>query len=142
MIMRRLLLFTGGFFAFVLVRAQHVETQTVNVNANIYDDTKLLYRNEQTYGFSVNSNGLGVDYRRGRHVTAARKRVFEIEMVSYHHGKEIKISNQYYDHPKSYYYGKLNSFFILRPGFGYQNVIFSKPEKNGVEVRYVTFVGL
>lgn len=139
--MRRLLTIVAVIFPFFFLHAQ-VETQTVKTNENTYDDVKLLYRNEATFGVLAHTNGFGVSYRRGRHVTNARKRMFEIEMVNYRHPKEVKITNPYYDHPKGYYYGKLNSFFILRPGFGYQNMIYSKPERNGVEIRYVTFVGL
>ncbi len=119
-----------------------VETETKNVNANVYDEVKLLYRNEASGGLIVHTNGFGLNYRRGWHVTAARKRMFEIDLVTFRHPKEIKTVNQYYDHPKGYYYGKLNSLVILRPGFGYQNVIFTKPEHNGIEIRFVTFVGV
>lgn len=139
--MRRLLSVIIGFFFLTILHGQ-VETQTVNVNSNVYDETKLLYRNEANMGFLVTTNGFGLAYRRGWHVTNARKRVFEIEMVTYRHQKETKTVNQYYDHPKGYYYGKLNSLFIIRPGFGYQNVFYSKPEHNGIEIRYVAFVGL
>ncbi|HLG01946.1 MAG TPA: hypothetical protein VI731_00020, partial [Bacteroidia bacterium] len=52
------------------------------------------------------------------------------------------VVNPYYDHPKGYYYGKLNAFFILRPGFGYQSVLYTKPEQNGIEIRLVTIVGI
>jgi len=139
--MRHLLSGFALFFLTAMLHAQ-VETQTVNVNQNIYDDTKLLYRNEATGGLVITTNGFGLSYRRGWHVTNAKKRVFEIEAVIYRHPKETKTVNQYYDHPKGYYYGKLNSLIIVRPGFGYQNVIYSKPEHNGVEVRWVGFIGL
>ncbi|CAN5388635.1 hypothetical protein BH09BAC5_BH09BAC5_15000 [soil metagenome] len=139
--MRRLIGLSIALFSGFFLHAQ-VETQTVSVNSNAYDDTKLLYRNEATIGAIITTNGFGVGYRRGWHVTNARKRVFEIEMVSYRHSKEVKTVNQYYDHPKGYYYGKLNTLFILRPGFGYQNVIYSKPEHNGIEIRYMAFIGV
>ena len=138
--MRRLLLFISGIFSFVFLGAQ-VETQTVKTNTNTYDEVKLLYRNEATFGVLAHTNGFGANYRRGKHVTAFRKRMLEIELVNYRHPKEVKVVNPYYDHPKGYYYGKLNSFFVLRPGIGFQNVIFTKPERNGIEIRYVTFIG-
>lgn len=64
-----------------------------------------------------------------------------MEVCNYRHPKEIKTSNPSFDNAKGFYYGKLNSFFILRPGIGYQNVIYTKPEKNGVEIRYVAILG-
>jgi hypothetical protein len=138
--MRHLLTLLAGFLFINLLHAQ-VETQTVKVNSNVYDTVKLLYRNEATGALEVTTNGFGLAYRRGWHVTGARKRVFEIEATNFRPGKQIKTTNQYYDHPKGYYYGKLNSLLIVRPGFGYQNVIYTKPEHNGIEIRYVAFIG-
>lgn len=127
--------------AFAALSAQKVETETVKVNANLYDDTKLLYRNEMSGGLIAHSNGFGANFRRGQHVTGTRKRVFEVEFATYKHPKEVKTVNPAFDNAKGFYYGKLNSVFLLRPGVGYQNVIFSKPERSGVEIRYVTFLG-
>lgn len=138
--MRHLISIFIGFFLINMLQAQ-VETQTVNVNSNVYDETKLLYRNEATVGLIITSNGFGFGYRRGWQVTNARRRVFEIEAVTYRHPKEVKITNETTDNPKGYYYGKLNSLLILRPGIGYQNVFFTKPEHNGIEIRWIAFVG-
>lgn len=124
-----------------VMHAQTVETETKKVNANLYDDTKMLYRNEMSGGLIAHSSGFGANFRKGVHVTGTRKRVLELEFVTYKHSKEVKTTNPSFDNSKGYYYGKLSSFFILRPGIGYQNVIFSKPEKSGVEIRYVTFLG-
>jgi hypothetical protein len=119
-----------------------VDTQIVQTNANLYEEAGLLYRNEATGGLIVNSHGFGLNYRRGKHITDARKGIWEFDLVNYRHPKEVKVTNPFYDNAKGYYYGKLNSFFILRSGVGFQNRIYSKPEKNGVEIRYVTFVGV
>ncbi|HEU4717471.1 MAG TPA: hypothetical protein VFU15_06550 [Bacteroidia bacterium] len=143
--MRRITLLMIVFLAAGKIFAQvddQTQTQTVKVNSNVYDDTKLLYRNERCGGLVIHSSGFGFDFRRGWHVTGAKKRVLEFELVNFRNIKEVKVSNPYLDHPKGYYYGKLNSLAIFRPGVGYQQVIFSKPEKNGVEIRYVTFVGM
>lgn len=117
------------------------DTQIVQTNANLYEEAGLLYRNEATGGLIINSHGFGLNYRRAKHVTAARKGVWEFELVNYRHQKEVKVTNPFYDNAKGYYYGKLNSFFIFRTGVGIQNTIYTKPEKNGVEIRYVAFAG-
>lgn len=121
--------------------AQTVETQTVNVNANIYDETKLLYRNEMTGGFLIHSQGFGINVRRGKHVTGYSKRILEFEFVNMRHPKEVKTVNPSFDNSKGFYYGKLNSFLLLRPGIGLQKVIYTKPEKSGVEIRTVSVIG-
>ena len=138
--MRHLVAVFFSLFIASSVIAQ-VETVTVKTNENTYDDVKLLYRNEATFGFLVHTNGLGLNFRRGWHVTAASRRILEFEAVNFRHPKETKVVNQYVDNPKGYFYGKLNSVFLLRVGFGYQNTIYTKPEKSGVEIRYVFIVG-
>lgn len=105
------------------------------------DGQRVLYRNEMAGGVVAHTNGLGVNFRRGKHVTGMRKRVFELEFVNMRHAKEVKTVNPYFENSKGFYYGKLNTFHILRPGIGYQNVLYSKADGRGVEIRYVTFVG-
>jgi hypothetical protein len=102
---------------------------------------KVLYRNEMSGGLVAHTAGLGVNFRRGKHVTGMRKRVFELEFVNMRHAKEIKTVNPYFENSKGFYYGKLHTFHVLRGGLGYQNVIYSKADGRGVEIRYVTFLG-
>jgi hypothetical protein len=136
----RLLLFILLGSASVLM-AQTPDPKTVQTDENLYEDAGLLYRNEATGGLIVNSHGFGLSYRRGKHITAARKGIWEFEFVNYRHPKEVRTTNPFFDNAKGYYYGKLNSFFIFRTGVGFQNTIYTKPEKNGVEIRWVAFVG-
>lgn len=105
------------------------------------DGQKVLYRNEMAGGFVAHTEGVGVNFRRGKHVTGRRKRVFEIEFVNMRHPKEVKTVNPYFENSKGFFYGKLNTFQVLRPGIGFQNVIYSKADGRGVEIRYVTFLG-
>ena len=105
------------------------------------EGVKVLYRNEMTGGLTVHTAGLGFNFRRGRHVTGTRKRVFEAEFVNMRHAKEVKTVNPYFENSKGFYYGKLHTFHVLRAGLGYQNVLYSKAEGRGVEIRYVTFLG-
>ena len=68
--------------------------------------------------------------------------MFEGDFVGMKHPKEVKSVNQAFDNARSYVYGKLNSFSILRAGVGRQHTIYSKAEKNGVEVRFLYSGGL
>lgn len=107
------------------------------------EDLNVLYRNESTFGFYAHSaGGFGLAYRRGKHVTGKRKRMFEIEAQNFKHPKEVKSVNSYYENSKGFIYGKLNSFLIIRPGVGYQNVLYQKGDKKSVEIRAHTFLGL
>lgn len=138
--MRILLLAAFFLFFFADLSAQE-DPKAVQTNENLYDEIGLLYRNEANGGVIINSHGFGLNYRRGKHITGARKGIWEFDFVNYRHPKETKVTNPFYDNAKGYYYGKQNSFFIIRSGVGIQNVIYTKPQKNGVEIRYVAFVG-
>jgi hypothetical protein len=131
-----------GTFAILLAGmsafAQQEGSQGVPIGA---DGQKILYRNEMAGGLVAHTEGFGLNFRRGKHVTGFRKRVFELEFVNMRHPKEVKTVNPYFENSKGFYYGKLNTMQILRPGIGYQNVLYSKADGRGVEIRYVTFLG-
>lgn len=106
------------------------------------EDLNVLYRNESSFGvYAHTAGGIGLAYRRGKHVHAKRKRMFEVETQNFKHPKEIKSVNQYFENSKGFIYGKLNSFFILRPGAGFQNILYQKSDKKSVEIRYSYFLG-
>lgn len=105
-------------------------------NPNEYVEEKpVLMKNEMTFGLNVHSSGWGVQFRRSFNITGFKKLTFEGDFVGMKHPKEIKSINQAYDNPRSFVYGKLNSLSILRCGTGRQITIYSKAERNGVEVR-------
>lgn len=104
-------------------------------------DVQLLYRNEMTFAGIVHGNGFGFNFRRGKHVTGFRKRNLEIEFVNIKHPKEFKTTNPVFDRARSYFYGKLNVFNVLRIGYGYQQQLYGKQDRKGVEIRMVYFIG-
>jgi hypothetical protein len=106
------------------------------------EDLNVLYRNESTYGLFVHSHGgIGLAYRRGKHVTGKRNRMFELEAQNFKHSKEVKSINTTYENSKGFIYGKLNSILLVRPGVGYQNVLYQKSDKKSVEIRFSYFLG-
>ena len=121
------------------VAAQDIATG-INPAAKQNNDVQLLYRNEQEFGVVVHSAGWGFNYRRCKHITGYKKRVFEVEMVGMRHPKEIKL--QVADiGTKGYFYGKQFVVTVVRAGYGYHKVITSKSDRRGVELRLLTLVG-
>ena len=57
------------------------------------DDVTILYRNEAEGGINVHSNGFGITFKRGWHVTGYKKRMLDIDIVSMRHPKQ-------YNHPE------------------------------------------
>ena len=109
---------------------------------NEVNETGILYKYEMTFGILAHSNGFGLNYRRGRHITGYKKRIFEIEAVNIRHPKEYKGYNPSRENAKGYIFGKMNSFLVLRSGIGTQKVITGKSNSGGVELRYIYFGGI
>jgi len=101
---------------------------------------KIFYRNEQTIGILLNSNGYGGSFRLAKHRGGYSKYLIDCDFNWIKHGKEIRTNSIYYEQ-KSYFYGKLNSFFTLRAGGGMQKEIFSKFDKGGIAIRYFYLIG-
>lgn len=132
--------FSFGIAALNADRASAQELKSGIVPSVSQNDVQLLYRNEQEFGGVVHSSGWGLNYRRCKHITGYRKRVFEAEIVGMKHPKEIKI--QVADlGTKGYFYGKQFVTTVLRGGYGYHQVITGKSDRRGVELRLLTLVG-
>lgn len=110
-------------------------------NADDFQDIGVLYRYEMSGGILAHSNGFGINFRKGKHLTGYKKRMLEIELVNMKHSKEHKSYNPN-NESKGYIFGKQNSFAILRGGIGIQKVITSKANRGGVEVRYLYYGGV
>lgn len=104
------------------------------------DDVLLLYRNEQEFGALMHSAGLGLNYRRCKHVTGYKKRILELEMAGMRHPKEIKLRMSDMG-TKGYFYGKQFVVTVLRGGYGYHKIITGKSDRRGVELRLLTLAG-
>lgn len=108
-------------------------------------DLNVLYRNEMTFGFVVHSHGMGMNYRRGQHVTGFKTRFLDFDLVSMKHPKQTKTTGSSgFTSAKGFYYGKLNALTMLRAGAGYQRILFGKAgkERKSVEIRSVAAAGL
>ncbi|MFM7216847.1 MAG: hypothetical protein ACKO1U_02375 [Bacteroidota bacterium] len=106
------------------------------------EETNILFRNEASGGIQLHSNGLGIQFRRGWHATGYKKTMLEFEFVSMRHPKQFKQANPYYPDSRPFFFGKLDFMYCLRSGIGRQQVLFSKAERSGVEVRYNYYGGI
>jgi hypothetical protein len=100
----------------------------------------VLYRNDAAGKVYANTRGLGVLYRRGKHITGSTRSFYEIDLQSLRHQKEVKVSGTA-ENRKRFVYGKLNTVMLVRGAFGMQNVIFRKADNKAVEVRFSYCVG-
>lgn len=132
----RVLIVYKFFFLFIL---SGILCYSQSFNSESRKDLNVLYRNEASCSAFIHSRGVGINFRRAFHVTGEKKRILEAEVCTMRDLKEVKVSMN--ENSKGYYYGKLNSLIVFRPGFGRQIVIFKRSERRSVEIRYSTFVG-
>ena len=112
---------------------------SIYAQGELDEQQKVFFRNERSFGISLNSDGLGFGYRGGKRTDYRNKRLFEIEGGSLKHPKEYKISNPYTT-GGNFVFGKLNSTFYLRSGIGHQYELYKKADLGGIAIRcFYTF---
>lgn len=134
----RLLLFTLFGACPFLLSAQNIDIQD--------DDDKpleerIIYSHQNTYNIGIHSQGFGAGFKLGRIKNINVTSNWEAEVVSLHSLKEIKTMNLSQYNSRPFVYGKLNSVYVLRFGYGQERRIFGKPYWGGVETRWTYEVG-
>jgi len=87
----------------------------------------------------LNSNGFGANYRYGKRVDAANKRLFEVDFAYMKDPKEKKsYALVWYNgsSPSRYVHGKKNLAFNFRFGYGTQHELYRKHDLGGIAIRY------
>ena len=113
-------------------------------NAQVTDDgvpRNILHDRERSYALTFQSNGWGFGgdvYTKGKDAYTFWK--WSADLHFYRHEKEVK---SYFQDPqaRAYYYGKMNSFFVLRLGTGQNKEFAEKLRKNGVQIDRLWQVG-
>lgn len=103
---------------------------------------KILFKNQRYVGIDVHALGLGLVGRRLWNDNVSWQHFLEVDIVSMKHPKQIKTINTYWANAKGYDYGKLNSVFLLRTGYGKERILFDKSDFNGIMVSLVGSGGL
>ena len=131
---KRIIVFLGVMHCFFAAYAQ----------GEIDFQPKVLYRNEWSVAAMLNSNGFGANYRYGKRIDAANKRLFEVDFAYMKDPKEKKrdsyvINN--FSAPKRYVHGKKNLAFDFRFGYGKQHEKYRKHDLGGIAIRYFYNIG-
>lgn len=133
-------IFTYGIFLFLMSSVASISAQPLETYDTIGDN--LLFRKEMTGSAIIHTNGWGLEFRKGTNRSIFTKLMFEANLLEMKNAKEIKSLNQFFTNTKSYYYGKLNTVFMLRAGIGRQHMLNRKPYSGGVEIRLFYSGGL
>lgn len=117
-------------------------TGSSQVFGQIPDDetTTVAYHKILYGGVGVASTGFSGHLRYGKHITARKKRLYEIEFTTLRSSREVRQSAS--PSARNYVYGKQYYAYLMRVGIGEQRVLSYKPLGNGVEVKTISSFGL
>jgi hypothetical protein len=108
---------------------------------DLNEQQKVFFRNEKSFAFLLNTDGIGLSYREAKRSDYLNKRLLEIDAGTLKHPKEFKTSNPYTTGTGTYVFGKLNSVFFFRAGVGHQHEIFRKADLGGIAIRFFYSAG-
>lgn len=100
---------------------------------------KIFWRNERSIGLMLNSDGTGFLYRELRQTKPSQRYFLEGGINFLKDPKEYKMTTYPYLSSTKIVFGKLNSTWTIRAGFGYQKEMFEKRDLGGVSISW--FVG-
>ena len=99
-------------------------------------EEKLVYHHQNTFNIALHSQGLGAGFKIGKIKSIYKTTNWETEFLSIHSPKEIRIVNSTEYNARPFVYGKLNSVFAVRFGYGAERQLFGKPYWGGAETRW------
>ncbi len=131
--MRKILAIIGGVLLPWLTMAQ-LETTA--------DWKRQVFEREFTGGVMFHTRGYGVNFRSLKFRDGFNKTGLEFDFALIRHPKEVKLPSQInVNSSRGYVYGKLNSLFTLRIGYGLDKILVDKTDQGSVSISWVTFFG-
>ena len=85
-------------------------------------------------GVNLHTQGIGISLNYAKFKTYKKKLFYTLDVVGMQHEKEYKIFGSIDENAKRYVYGKLNSFYVIRPGIGKRKMFFEKLRDNGMQI--------
>lgn len=104
---------------------------------------KLMVRitKEIWLGATVHSSGFALNYGMSKFKTFKKKSLINVDLVSIDHDKEYKIFGSFDENAKKFIFGKFNSLYTVRFGFGNRKILYEKLRENGLQISMNYTVG-
>ncbi len=119
-----------------VIQIKSSNAQELKTKETIFDEASVVYKESYFGGLMLHTNGFGGHFSYGRNITAFKSRVYQIDAVFIKHPKEIRSFNAFSENSRSFIFGKLNTFLVLRPTIGNRVMKFDKIRTSGVAVGY------
>ena len=116
---------------------------SVSVFSQVPVNEKLMVRisKEIWLGGTVHSSGFALNYGVSKFKTFKKKSLINVDLVTINHDKEYKIFGSFDENAKKFIFGKLNSFYSFRLGFGNRKILYEKLRENGLQITMNYTVG-
>ena len=132
------------FMALVWIVPSSIFSQEINDEEknNGIELRGVIYTKQFQSGISLNTSGYSLNARRSWSPTAFFERGYEVDLAIIRHPKEVNDYNYFYIGGSTYAYGKLNSLYTMRFGFGEKHEIAEKIDIGSVEINYFYYGGI
>ncbi len=120
---------------YILILVSLLLSNIVWAQKNNDEDT---YTNEFSLGAQWNTVGDilgGISLRYAHKIDEKKFRTFTLDLVNIKHPKEKRITSDSTNN--SYVLGKMNYFFVVRPSYGFEWLLFNKGDEEGVQVTWL-----
>ncbi len=119
------------------------QTFSVSIFSQVPVNEKLMARisKEIWLGGTVHSSGFALNYGMSKFKTFRIKSLVNVDLVSINHDKEYKIFGSFDENAKKFIFGKLNSLYSVRLGFGNRKILYEKLRENGLQITMNYTVG-
>jgi hypothetical protein len=113
----------------------------VNCQLPAKEANQVGYKTEYYGGINLHSSGWGGTFNYAKFATYKSYHLFNLDVVSLKHRKEVKSKGFLDEKAREYVYGKLNNFFTIRAGYGKKLIFASKSREKGVQVSFNYVIG-
>lgn len=131
------------FLILMLLLVQVLPAQSVEKSTAGEEGT--LKQEHLSFGGRLNTNGWSFFATYGKATGFYKSKFYQFELIEFKHPQERKVPNelalpvnqQWGNNPKSYIFGKQNTFLSMHFSFGKRRLIGDKAEKSGVSAEFV-----
>ena len=119
------------------------QTLSASMFSQVPVNEKLMLRitKEIWLGATVHSSGFALNYGMSKFKTFKKKSLINVDLVSIDHDKEYKIFGSFDENAKKFIFGKFNSLYTVRFGFGNRKILYEKLRENGLQISMNYTVG-
>lgn len=101
-------------------------------------EERIIYNHQNSFNLCIHSQGFGLGFKIGKINNIYTTSNWETEFFTLNSLKEIRLISGYASTlARPFKYGKLNTVFGFRFGYGQEKRIFGKPYWGGVELRWI-----